>query len=31
MSGYAGLGHAGLGHAGLGYGVGYAGLAGLHL
>ena len=29
--GYAGLGHAGLGHAGLGYGVGYAGLAGLHL
>jgi len=29
--GHAGLGHAGLGHAGLGYGVGYAGLAGLHL
>jgi len=29
--GYAGLGHAGLGYAALGYGLGYAGLAGLHL
>jgi len=29
--GYHGLGYHGLGYAGLGYGLGYAGLAGLHL
>merc|ERR1719228_155688 len=29
--GYHGLGYHGLGYAGLGYGIGYAGLAGLHL